>query len=177
MKWIAGLFTLAFVCGAMAQTTIQYDQGDLSDTPFIPNNQGFGNVFTGLDSNIPITAITFWSQDISGYSAIVGAFESAVSGAPEVFQTNLGAGGSGFQTLTGLNINFTGTDIVVAIQSPGRRMARDATAAPNGHALNVGLNYAGDTIGFVIPDTDANFVLRISGPTGLPVELLDFEID
>lgn len=154
---------------ALAQTTVQYDTGDTSNlVPFPSGN--FGNEFTMLGASRTITRVTLYAYNAAPFFNV--NFAESRSGGIFTMGQIVGSSGTGFRTLTGVSVMFTGTDVWVGGNNYSTQgIALDTNTGGFGfHAFRLGgtaVTYGGNP---------ANYVLRITGPTGLPVELVNFKI-
>lgn len=156
----------AFAVPCGAQVTVQYDTGDTSSPRVIINSRE-GNEFTNLGAAKTITKVSWFQSANPGVVNL--RFKESRSNAGEITFYQQVGGANGFISLTGLSVNFTGTDVWVGFNNYNSH-AIGFDAADGGFGLH----------GFIAPGGTAlggNFVLRISGPSGLPVELMTFEIE
>lgn len=163
-------FALVLSLGASAQTTIQYDSGNTSNVLDLAATAG--NLFTGLNSAVAVTQLTYFIGPTDLQPAHQFRFDESVGGANLGLQTVNPSAGMNTDAITNWNGMFTGTDLFVRINlyNGGPSLALDISGGSGVHAFY-------STGSAVTAASPANFVLRITGATGLPVELLEASVE
>ncbi len=180
-------FLLLFTLPTLSQTTIQYDSGIVGNQIAYDVQGLSGNLFTGLGTSRTVTKVTVFVTSLPGgiYSPLLlmGLRDSGSAGV-NLGSTLINPAALGFNTVTlATPVNFTGTDVWVQTNDYGAKgIPLDAVsnAGQGFHAWGQVQGNIGpiDTMGVVNgTGNPANMWIRISGPAGLPVELLYFNID
>lgn len=157
--------------------TVQYDTGDTSnlvdlDSLSLGGNGFAGNLFTGLPMGPKtITRVTAYFSDINTSHNVKIA-------QPPTFGNTIYQGNIDPPVNNALNVHvlstpvsFSATSVMVGFQAfSGFSLALDPDTSAGSHARTV------PQVGSPMSLT-GNFVVRMTGPAGLPVELVDFEIE
>lgn len=165
---VAVAVSLVFPAAALAQVTVQYDSGNTGNT--IVFTQNHGNEFTMLGASMTITQVTIFAYNADSVFNI--NFAQGVGQPIFTMGQIVGGSGTGFRTLAGLSVMFTGTNVWVGGNAYNSQGAAFDTVSMGFGFHGVQLAGTADTFG----GNPGNYVLRITGPAGLPVELVNFKI-
>lgn len=174
MRFKLGSVLLLLTCmSVMAQTTIQYDSGNTGNAGVFPSGCCYGNYFTGLAASMTISKVTFYVTNNPGANNL-HIKETLM--ATDAVLTMYNGTGDGFKTKTLASpFMFSGTQVHVGFNAYyGQGVPLDTVSNALGfHAYRAQTSPVAVTFG----GNPANYVLRITGPTGLPVELQTFSIE
>ena len=172
-----------------AQQTIQYDSGFGAGTPTgYPSSRVVGNCFTGLDPAYNVTRMSAYIDPQDTAMAqdpnVFWVFDGCQVGDSQLLVQVVNAAGNGPQTLsiTGLNLNFTGTSLFAGARGflssfgTNHRLLFLDTGGVGTHIQAVAGN--SPLASAPLPaGAWRNAEVRITGPLGLPVELLTIEVE
>ena len=163
----------------MAQTTVQYDSGNTTNSGIFPSLSGccWGNLFTGLVPSATISKVTFYVSSNPGVNII--HFRENGNDPVDDFSTVYNSGGflPGWKVKTlAANFVFAGTDVFVGLNAYNTNGMPLDTVEFNGRGFHA---WRASTVGMPITfgGNPANYLLRITGPGDLPVELQFFSVD
>ena len=185
---VLGLF-LVLPMVLEAQQTVQYDSGFGVGTPTgYSSARIVGNCFTGLNPAYNVTRVSAYidpqdstmAQDLNRFLV----FNGCQVGDSQLLVQNINAAGNDPQTLSiaGLNLNFTGTSVFFGVRGAlssfgtNHRFLFLDTGGVGTH-IQAGGNNSPLSTAPLPAGAWRNAEVRITGPLGLPVELLTIEIE
>ncbi len=167
-----------------AQTTIQYDSGIAGNRIPYTIQGSSGNLFTGLGSSKTLTRVTFFISVFPSPGIFGIQIRDSGLAAANIAATAIAVPTTGLVSVNLASpVIFTGTDVWVATNAYNNKAVPLDGVSMLGqgfHAWGRQASIVGpiDTMGVINGGGNpANMWIRITGPAGLPVELLHFSAE